>query len=230
VQVVGDAGFLDMADIKVADKDGNLVATFTSVAVGTTITVPESLFGGSYPSSIRITILDPASGRKAGTPTAYPLMCMGESCVTFHTSCSQPLRVGDQFGNIRVVDYVNDNGHSGAECVRTTCTTTTPETIPATTHIPCVPYNGPSDPHECPAIVSAVACEDSYISSNCPAACSHNCVVGSIDCVLPADPNECADLVKTAACQHLSWGLAIRFNCPGACSCPEQSTTTISYP
>jgi hypothetical protein len=65
VQVFGDAGFLDMADIEVADKDGNPVAAFTSVAVGTTITVPESLFGGSYPSSIRITILDPASGRKS---------------------------------------------------------------------------------------------------------------------------------------------------------------------
>jgi hypothetical protein len=114
VQAVGDAGFLDMVDIQVADSNGNLVATFTSVFVGSNITVSKSAFGGSYPQSIKLTILDPASVHTTAPPATTA--CEGDACVALHTSCSQPLRVGDRFGNIRVTDFVNDMGATASTC------------------------------------------------------------------------------------------------------------------
>ena len=116
-EAVGNAGWLDIVDIEVADKNGNLVETFVGVPVGGTFTIPKSVFGSSFSSSIHLTLLDPAGGRKAATATTTdPLTCMGVACITFHTSCSQPLRVGDRFGNVRVIDFVNDKGVTASTC------------------------------------------------------------------------------------------------------------------
>ena len=122
-------------DIEVADKDGNVVQTFTGITVGSTFTVVASVFGGAsqFPSEIRFALYDLSSPRKS--ETAEPFTCDGDSCVRFHTSCSQPLSVGNSFGHLKIDDFATVLGHSRADCVQTTCTTTT-----TTTTTPCMPY------------------------------------------------------------------------------------------
>ena len=116
-QAVGDAWFLEQVDVEVSDNNGNLVATFINVSVGETFTFDESVFGDRFPSSIFISLFDPAADRKGGTATTNTsLTCLGVACVTFHTSCSWPLRVGDWFGNVRLADFVNDGGVTASSC------------------------------------------------------------------------------------------------------------------
>ena len=93
-----------IVDIELADKDGNVVHTFTSVTVGMTFTVVASMFDGAtrFPSEIRFSLFDQDAPRRSED---VEFTCDGDSCVRFHTSCSYPLNVGDSFGHLKVVDF-----------------------------------------------------------------------------------------------------------------------------
>ncbi|RMG46296.1 MAG: hypothetical protein D6718_05840 [Acidobacteria bacterium] len=81
----GDAGFVEPVTIHAADKDDNVVKTFTDVALGDAVRLTSDDFGSSkLPSDVRYTI---------ETPDGSFLARVG-----VHTSCSQQLAEGDQFG------------------------------------------------------------------------------------------------------------------------------------
>jgi len=122
-----------VVDIEVADQNGIVAHTFTSVSVDSTITVFANFFNGAseFPSEIRFTLYDISAPRKADTVANFT--CDGDSCVRFHTSCSCPLNVGDSFGHLKINDFTTILGRSGANCAETTTTCAVPPASQATT-------------------------------------------------------------------------------------------------
>lgn len=123
VTVVGSSLGIGAVEVEVYDKNGNLVGFFTNVHVGDTMTVLSTSFSNlRFSSEITVVVIDPAVARGMssatssadGATTATP--CAGTSCATFHTSCSQLLRIGDQFGDVAVSGFLNDDDRTEHDC------------------------------------------------------------------------------------------------------------------
>ena len=84
----------DVAKIKVFDHKRERNELFSgTVAIGKTFEVTGDALGRRWiPPKLIVEITDPDSG-------------MMVQSIEFHTSCSQPLHVGDQFGGIGVYDF-----------------------------------------------------------------------------------------------------------------------------
>jgi len=118
---VGSIAGLTEVDVDVADKDGNVVASFFGVSIGQSVTIPLSAFGNKFPSETQVTLYDPLEARKSATAQGltdeeFLAQCQGVACSRFHTSCSQPLHVNDQFGNLLVSDFINSDGVTVNTC------------------------------------------------------------------------------------------------------------------
>ncbi|MHC5002866.1 MAG: DUF7467 domain-containing protein, partial [Planctomycetota bacterium] len=96
----GDAGMTEPVDIIITDKDGNeTYGTFYDVLLGEDVTATAAFAGEDH--------FDSNSRAQIFTSGGMLL-----ESVQFHTSCSQPLGPGDQFGSMLVVAMTSTNGGS----------------------------------------------------------------------------------------------------------------------
>ncbi|HEX9794019.1 MAG TPA: hypothetical protein VGC54_08555 [Planctomycetota bacterium] len=101
----GDPMFLDPVRI-VAQKEGDPTQVYFDglVALGDKFTMDAAAIGRTeLHSSAEIFVIDPGTGATLQT-------------VVFHTSCSQPLALGDQFGSIEVCGFIPPGGSSRDYC------------------------------------------------------------------------------------------------------------------
>ena len=104
--VAGNPAGKQTVRLSLQDKNGNSLHSMTMSIKGTTV-----LFGLPVDTYIRIHDL---AGNLLST-------------VQFHTSCSVPLRLGDEFGSLRVVGFSNSAGATEEKCsYRTALTTLAP--------------------------------------------------------------------------------------------------------
>jgi hypothetical protein len=145
-EVIGSlAGVTGLMDVVVADKDGNVLASFYGLSFGDTFTVSDSV---KLPSEVVVTVYDvDLQGKKksSGDPTASTLECFGSYCARIHTSCSVPLVVGDTFGNLVADGFTNTVGATEDQCPCATAAPTPP--TPAPTRLPT---NAPTAPTPAP--------------------------------------------------------------------------------
>ena len=96
VRCIGDPGLAPLVRVVAAMEVGGGWVWFDGmVALGETFDIDAANGGqANLKSKILIELFD---------PTGVPLQTVG-----FHTSCSQPLNVGNQFGSILITDFVND--------------------------------------------------------------------------------------------------------------------------
>ena len=103
VSVVGDPQDEPLVRIVVADKadpgDSKAAVYFDGqVALGASFVIDAAAAGREdLKANTYVFVLDPASGDVLQT-------------VMFHTSCSQPLELGDQFGSVELVSFVGETG------------------------------------------------------------------------------------------------------------------------
>lgn len=118
VQIVGDTGGLTPVDVVVEDTDGALVAELVALDVHDTFTVTAGMFpDGKFPPHIIVSFYDTAVLRKSmGSSSVANITCKGLMCVSFATSCAHPVLVGDTYGAVQVLGFVNDDGSTEAAC------------------------------------------------------------------------------------------------------------------
>jgi hypothetical protein len=102
VKVDGDAGFAAMVHIISAEKaDGNGKIYFDgNVGLGESFVIDAALAGEDKLKSNTFVLIVNQDGSRLQT-------------IEFHTSCSQPLELGDQFGAIQLISLAGRNGDSG---------------------------------------------------------------------------------------------------------------------
>jgi hypothetical protein len=104
----------------------------------------------------------------------------GTQVVKFHTSCSKPIKVGDQFAGVKVVELTSTNGG----------TVTLPDPDPDASQ--CVPPGPPPPPHCEGKVVQAVF---EYTGGSC--ADSQNTQGGKTSCTGVLNGDEPVDIVVT---------------------------------
>ena len=109
VNCIGNADGAEDVYVKVTNKKGKRIyASKSNVNIGDTILVEASHGKGRdkedkkkhLDSATKISVYEKKSGKKNEVMES----------VIFHTSCSQPLNVGDQFGSFKVVSLVSTKG------------------------------------------------------------------------------------------------------------------------
>lgn len=162
VSVTGTATGLDVVDIEISDKDGNLLRSYNNVPRGSVdlIVFASDFSGGKFSSEMTVAIFDPATFKKASTGgggTGSGVCDGAVACVLFHTSCSHPLRVADQFGPIQIHSFVSDSGRTPASCL-STCAPVSAAPIAPTA--PTQPTQAPTSAPSVCISESCDACED----------------------------------------------------------------------
>lgn len=122
--VINDAMVTTPVDIVVVDeKNGDLLGEFFNINIGEELIVrPDDKFPASSlifivaredsvsPAAVQMVEIlgmgNTGMGDSPGASIPYPPNTI--SCIVFHTSCSQPLNVGDQYGSIRITGFTND--------------------------------------------------------------------------------------------------------------------------
>ncbi len=104
VSCAGDAAGAEPVDILVVDKKktGRIYADVTGVSIGGSILAAAVNAGkAEFAGDTRVMIFDSGSGALLEE-------------LTFHTSCSQPLNVGDQFGSMTLTELTTTEGGNPA--------------------------------------------------------------------------------------------------------------------
>jgi hypothetical protein len=110
VSVTGDPANENSITITAGSESGKgggtaATVTLTNVQVGDEVTIVMDRF----PASMELVLTSGTSGAILST-------------IIFHTSCSKPLLLGDEFGSVQVVGFTTQNGATGSFPVGSTCT------------------------------------------------------------------------------------------------------------
>ena len=117
VTVVGNASFASPVSIKAFNfRSAQLLGTFADVQLGDTFAVSAPA-GEKFPTELKISVFPAGDLGRHKSSSELQLVDDGALVsLVFHTSCSQPLAIGDEFGPVFVAGYISDSGRQAQSC------------------------------------------------------------------------------------------------------------------